>query len=115
MTKLAKPKSVSGGRGDGDRGREGGGRNQKEHKGSQISPVSSPLSHRHAARSACYAVRVKRHENHGLRKSVFGGGRVAFIDEGRIIDQGPPRHVFHESPEPRVRQFLQTYHDRNAF
>jgi polar amino acid transport system ATP-binding protein len=40
---------------------------------------------------------------------------IAFIDEGRIIDQGPPHRVFHESPEPRVRQFLQTYHDRNAF
>ena len=41
--------------------------------------------------------------------------RIAFIDEGRIIDGGPPRRVFHESPEPRVRQFLQTYHDRNSF
>ena len=26
-----------------------------------------------------------------------------------------PRRVFHESPEARVRQFLQTYHDRNSF
>jgi polar amino acid transport system ATP-binding protein len=41
--------------------------------------------------------------------------RIAFIDGGHIIDEGPPRRVFHESPEPRVRQFLQTYHDRNAF
>ena len=41
--------------------------------------------------------------------------RIAFIDEGRIIDEGTPRRVFHESQEPRVRQFLQTYHDRNAF
>ena len=31
------------------------------------------------------------------------------------IDEGPPHRVFHESPEPRVRQFLQTYHDRNSF
>ena len=53
--------------------------------------------------------------NHGLRKSVFGGGRVAFIDEGRIPISARLAHVFHESPEPRVRQFLQTYHDRNAF
>jgi polar amino acid transport system ATP-binding protein len=28
---------------------------------------------------------------------------------------GPPRQVLHESTEPRVRQFLQTYHDRNSF
>ena len=41
--------------------------------------------------------------------------RIAFIDGGRIMDYGPPRRVFHESPEPRVRQFLQTYHDRNSF
>jgi ABC-type proline/glycine betaine transport system ATPase subunit len=47
--------------------------------------------------------------NDGLRKSVFGGKRITFIDDGRIIDQGPPGHVFHESPEPRVRQFPQTY------
>ncbi len=33
----------------------------------------------------------------------------------RIVDQGPPRYVFHESAEQRVRQFLQTYHDRNSF
>jgi len=41
--------------------------------------------------------------------------RIAFLDAGRIIDYGPPRQVFHESREPRVRQFLQTYHDRNSF
>jgi len=41
--------------------------------------------------------------------------RIAFIDGGRVIDVGEPRKVLHESREPRVRQFLQTYHDRNAF
>jgi polar amino acid transport system ATP-binding protein len=41
--------------------------------------------------------------------------RVAFLDAGRIVESGPPRQVFHESNEPRVRQFLQTYHDRNSF
>jgi polar amino acid transport system ATP-binding protein len=41
--------------------------------------------------------------------------RIAFIDAGRILACGPPREVFHESSEPRVRQFLQTYHDRNSF
>jgi polar amino acid transport system ATP-binding protein len=41
--------------------------------------------------------------------------RIAFIDGGIIIDDGPPRRVLHESREPRVQQFLQTYHDRNAF
>ena len=41
--------------------------------------------------------------------------RIAFIDDGRIVEDGPPRQVFHHSREPRVRQFLQTYHDRNSF
>ena len=52
---------------------------------------------------------------HEMGFAAHVAGRIAFIDEGRIIDEGPPAHVFHESPEPRVRQFLQTYHDRNAF
>ena len=47
--------------------------------------------------------------------NAVGHSRIAFIREGRIIDEGPPRRVFHESPEPRVRQFLQTYHHRNSF
>jgi polar amino acid transport system ATP-binding protein len=52
---------------------------------------------------------------HEMGFAAHVAGRIAFIDEGRIIDEGPPAHVFHESAEPRVRQFLQTYHDRNAF
>jgi polar amino acid transport system ATP-binding protein len=41
--------------------------------------------------------------------------RIAFMDAGRILQCDAPRNVFHESPEPRVRQFFQTYLDRNAF
>ncbi len=52
---------------------------------------------------------------HEMGFAAHVAGRIAFIDEGRIVDEGPPRRVFHESPEPRVRQFLQTYHDRNSF
>src|SRR3984957_12593806 len=52
---------------------------------------------------------------HEMGFAAHVAGRIAFIDEGRIIDEGPPRRVFHESPEARVRQFLQTYHDRNSF
>jgi polar amino acid transport system ATP-binding protein len=52
---------------------------------------------------------------HEMGFAAHVADRIAFIDEGRIIDDGPPREVFHESPEPRVRQFLQTYHDRNSF
>ena len=47
--------------------------------------------------------------------AAYVADRIAFIDEGKIIEQGAPRQVFHESGEPRVWQFLQTYHDRNSF
>ncbi len=52
---------------------------------------------------------------HEMGFAAHVADRIAFIDEGRIIDEGPPHHVFHDSGEPRVRQFLQTYHDRNSF
>jgi len=52
---------------------------------------------------------------HEMGFAAHVADRIAFIDAGRIIDQGPPRRVFHESSEPRVQQFLQTYHDRNNF
>jgi len=52
---------------------------------------------------------------HEMGFAAHVADRIAFIDAGRIIAEGPPRQVFHESREPRVRQFLQTYHDRNAF
>ena len=41
--------------------------------------------------------------------------KVVFIDEGRIAVQGTPREVFHDDANPRLRQFLQNYFDRNAF
>jgi polar amino acid transport system ATP-binding protein len=33
--------------------------------------------------------------------------RIAFVDEGRILEQGPPERVFTDPSEPRTRQFLQ--------
>jgi polar amino acid transport system ATP-binding protein len=52
---------------------------------------------------------------HEMGFAAHVADRIAFIDDGRILDDGPPRRVLHESGEPRVQQFLQTYHDRNAF
>ena len=52
---------------------------------------------------------------HEMGFAAHVADRIAFIDAGRILEQGPPRQVFHESSEPRLRQFLQTYHDRNSF
>jgi polar amino acid transport system ATP-binding protein len=33
--------------------------------------------------------------------------RIAFVDDGRILEQGPPDRLFVEPREPRTRQFLQ--------
>ncbi len=33
--------------------------------------------------------------------------RVAFIDGGRILEQGPPEQIFSSPAEPRTREFLQ--------
>ena len=52
---------------------------------------------------------------HEMGFAAHVADRIAFIDDGRIVEDGPPRQVFHHSKEPRVRQFLQTYHDRNSF
>jgi len=52
---------------------------------------------------------------HEMGFAAHVADRIAFIDDGRIIDEGLPRQVFHHSAEPRVRHFLQTYHDRNSF
>jgi polar amino acid transport system ATP-binding protein len=52
---------------------------------------------------------------HEMGFAAHVADRVAFLDGGRIIDSGPSRQVLHRSPEPRVKQFLQTYHDRTSF
>jgi len=41
--------------------------------------------------------------------------RVVFLDHGRIAVSGAPGEVFRRSTNPRLRQFLQNYRDRNAF
>jgi polar amino acid transport system ATP-binding protein len=33
--------------------------------------------------------------------------RVLFLDEGRILEEGPPDRIFSEPREPRTREFLQ--------
>ncbi|MCS0496068.1 amino acid ABC transporter ATP-binding protein [Ancylobacter sp. GSK1Z-4-2] len=40
---------------------------------------------------------------------------VVFLDHGRIAASGSPEEVFRRDPNPRLRQFLQNYFDRNVF
>ena len=41
--------------------------------------------------------------------------RVVFIDKGEIAVTGSPREVFSHATQPRLKQFLQNYIERNAF
>ena len=34
-------------------------------------------------------------------------GRVLFLDEGRVLEEGPPEQIFSAPREPRTREFLQ--------
>jgi polar amino acid transport system ATP-binding protein len=33
--------------------------------------------------------------------------RVVFLDEGLVVEQGPPDRIFKEPTQPRTREFLQ--------
>jgi polar amino acid transport system ATP-binding protein len=33
--------------------------------------------------------------------------RVTFLDEGRVLEEGPPERIFREPTQPRTREFLQ--------
>ena len=50
-----------------------------------------------------------------LQIAAHVADKVVFIDQGRIAVEGKPREVFHDAGQPRLRQFLQNYFDRNAF
>jgi len=41
--------------------------------------------------------------------------KVLFIDHGKIAAAGSPHEVFRRDENPRLRQFLQNYFDRNVF
>jgi polar amino acid transport system ATP-binding protein len=40
--------------------------------------------------------------------------RVVFLDHGAIIEEGPPETLFSAPRSERLRQFLQTWIERNA-
>ena len=39
--------------------------------------------------------------------------RVAFMDHGRIVEEGPPAALFRDPHSDRLRQFLQTWNERS--
>lgn len=40
--------------------------------------------------------------------------RVVFMDQGRVIEQGPPAKLFNEPQSSRLREFLDTWRSRNT-
>ena len=48
----------------------------------------------------------------GFAASV--GSKIAFLDHGKLLVEGPPTEVFRKPRHPRIDQFLETYLDRGA-
>ncbi|RVB97871.1 amino acid ABC transporter ATP-binding protein, partial [Mesorhizobium sp. M7A.F.Ca.AU.001.01.1.1] len=39
--------------------------------------------------------------------------RVVFMDCGKVVEQGPPAKLFNDPQSPRLREFLDTWRQRN--
>ena len=39
--------------------------------------------------------------------------RVVFMDRGQVVEQGPPAKLFNDPQSPRLREFLDTWRQRN--
>jgi polar amino acid transport system ATP-binding protein len=53
--------------------------------------------------------------SHEMGFAAHVADTVVFIDQGRIVAQGPPEEIFQGEQHPRLQQFLQNYLERNAF
>jgi len=46
---------------------------------------------------------------HELSFALQVAQRVVFMDDGAIVEQGPPRELFSAAREPRTRRFLEHF------
>jgi len=46
--------------------------------------------------------------SHEMRFARSAADRVVFMDEGRILEQGPPERLFNAPDHPRIKDFLRT-------
>lgn len=52
---------------------------------------------------------------HEMGFAAKAADKVAFLDGGCIVQFSTPQQVLKESDEPRLQQFLRSYHARNDF
>jgi ABC-type polar amino acid transport system ATPase subunit len=52
---------------------------------------------------------------HEMRFAADISDRVIFMDHGQILEDGPPRRIFHEPTQARTREFLQAVIDRKSY
>ena len=51
---------------------------------------------------------------HEMGFAADAADRVAFMDEGSIVEHGPASQIFHQPQSRRLQQFLQRWKERNA-
>jgi polar amino acid transport system ATP-binding protein len=52
--------------------------------------------------------------SHEIGFAASVGGKIAFLDHGKLLLEGTPQQVFGKPRHPRLDQFLDTYLDRGA-
>ena len=52
---------------------------------------------------------------HEMGFAAHVADRVAFMERGEMVAVGSPAEIFARPEDPRIRSFLQSYHERNAF
>ena len=50
---------------------------------------------------------------HEMGFAAHVADRVIFMDQGRIVEEGPPKTLLHDPASPRLRQFLDTWRERS--
>jgi polar amino acid transport system ATP-binding protein len=48
--------------------------------------------------------------SHEMRFARSAADRVVFMDQGRILEQGPPERIFNQPGHGRIREFIASLH-----
>jgi ABC-type polar amino acid transport system ATPase subunit len=44
--------------------------------------------------------------SHEMRFAHSAADRVVFMDQGKVLEEGPPEKLFNRPDHPRIREFL---------